>query len=231
MSYESAARNLLAEEQSPVRKKPNLIVDSGDLPATARALCDFLAQSGRLFDRGVPVKIVASPDSRVPTAIRLTPNRVVFEAHRICRPSKPVCDELEPVTLPDRVARMYLEMDGEWHLPPLAGICAAPLLSANGRVRTATGYDPATRLWCTNLPTLRMPDHPSRAEAEAGLRLLRETFRTFPFADAERRIEAGLGTEVVNLDQRPGKDESTFLVGLLTAICRPSRLARTWLLG
>ena len=70
---------------------------------------------------------------------------------------KPVGDELEPVTLPDRVARMYLEMDGEWDLPPLAGICTAPLLSADGKTRTATGYDPVTQLWCTNLPTLRMP--------------------------------------------------------------------------
>ena len=88
MSYELAARNILAEEQSPVCDKPDLIVDSGDLPATARALRDFLAQSGCLFDRGVPVKVVPSPDGSVPTAIRLTPNRVVVEAHRVCRPSQ-----------------------------------------------------------------------------------------------------------------------------------------------
>ena len=50
-------------------------------------------------------------------------------------------DGLEPVTLPDRVARMYLELDGEWDLPPLEGICTAPLLSADGN-RTAKGYDP-----------------------------------------------------------------------------------------
>jgi hypothetical protein len=226
MSYESAARNILAEEQSPVCDKPNLIVDRGDLPATARALRDFLAQSGRFFDRGVPVKVVLKPDGSPPTAIRLTPNRVVVEAHHACRPLKPVGDGLEPVTLPDRVARMYLELDGEWDLPPLEGICTAPLLSADGKMRTAKDYDPVSQLWCTSLPTLRMPDHPTRAEAEAGLRLLRETFRTFPFADADRRIEPGAGTEVVNLDQRPGMDESAFLVGLLTAICRPSlRLA------
>ncbi len=38
--------------------RPDLIVDSGDLPATARQLRDFLAHSGRFFDRGVPVKVV-----------------------------------------------------------------------------------------------------------------------------------------------------------------------------
>src|SRR4029077_10701331 len=43
-----------------------------------------------------------------------------------------------------------------------------------------------------------------------------------PFSDARRRKDEALGVEAVNLDQRPGMDESTFLVGLLTAICRPS---------
>ena len=101
-------------------------------------------------------------------------------------------------------------------------ICTAPLLSADGRTRTATGYDPVTHLWCANLPTLRLPEHPTRAEAEAGLRLLREAFRTFPFADAARGIDPELGIEVVNIDLPPGMDESAFLVGLFTAICRTS---------
>jgi hypothetical protein len=42
-------------------EKPDLLVDPGNLPATARELLDVLAASGRFFDRGVPVKIV--PDS------------------------------------------------------------------------------------------------------------------------------------------------------------------------
>ena len=48
-------------------------------------------------------------------------NRVVIEAHLLCRPLKPMSDELVRVALPNRVARMYLEMEGEWGLPPLAG--------------------------------------------------------------------------------------------------------------
>src|SRR5262249_2599663 len=84
-------------------------------------------------------------------------------------------------------------------------------------VRAAEGYDPVTQLWCARMPTLTIPDQPSRKEAEAALRLLRETFRTFPFADALPRKDKGLGVEVVDLAQSPGLDESTFLVGLLTA--------------
>ena len=34
------------------------------------------------------------------------------------------------MTLPDRVAQMYLDMSGEWHLPPLGGVSTAPLLSS-----------------------------------------------------------------------------------------------------
>jgi hypothetical protein len=66
--------------------KPDLIVDPGDLPATARELRDLLAASGRFFDRGVPVKIVPDANGRAPNATELTPNKVVMAAHDFCRP-------------------------------------------------------------------------------------------------------------------------------------------------
>ena len=46
--------------------RPDLIVDSGDLPATARELRDSLASSGKFFDRGMPVKIVRPADGGPP---------------------------------------------------------------------------------------------------------------------------------------------------------------------
>ena len=52
--------------------------------------------------------------------------------------------------------------------------------------------------------------------------MLRHTFRTFPFADAVRCPYPGLGVEAVDLSKAPGRDESAFLVALLTACCRPS---------
>jgi hypothetical protein len=126
------------------------------------------------------------------------------------------------VTLPDRVAQMYLDMSGEWALPPLAGISTAPLLSADGSIRTADGYDPRTGLWCRTIPTLRPPSQPTRADAEEALRQLRYAFRTFPFADAPRCWNSSLGVEVVDLSLPPGRDESAFLVDLQTAACRSS---------
>jgi hypothetical protein len=71
------------------------------------------------------------------------------------------------------------------------------------------------------VPPLELPERPTREQAEAALRLLRETFRTFPFADAARRADKVLGVDVVDVDQASGIDESAFLVGLMTAVCRP----------
>jgi hypothetical protein len=206
---------------SPSFQRPDLIVNTGDLPATARDLRDRLASAGYIFDRGVPVKIVPAADGP-PTAIRLTANGIVMETHRLCRPVRLEGDGSVPVTLPDRVARMYLDSSGEWGLAPLAGVTTAPLLAPDGTMRTQEGYDPITRLWCSKVPALRIPDQPRREEAQMSLELLRRTFRTFPFADAVRKPEPALGPDVVDLDHPPGRDESAFLVGLLTAICRPN---------
>jgi putative DNA primase/helicase len=104
----------------------------------------------------------------------------------------------------------------------LPGISTTPLLAADGSVRVADGYDPATRLWCCRVLSLRLPERPRREDAAAALRLLRNVFKTFPFADAARRRDEALGVEVVDLDHPPGRDESSFLNGLMTAICRAS---------
>jgi hypothetical protein len=92
-------------------ERPDLVVDSGDLPATARELRDLLASGGNFFDRGVPVKVVVSAEDGAPKAMQLTVHRLVVEAHSMCRPVRPSGDDLVPVTLPRRVAQMYLEMD------------------------------------------------------------------------------------------------------------------------
>ena len=52
--------------------------------------------------------------------------------------------------------------------------------------------------------------------------LIRETFKTFCFADAETIEPAAGGVATVDTSKAPGRDESSFLVALLTAVCRPS---------
>jgi putative DNA primase/helicase len=203
--------------------KPDLVIRASDLPASAEALRDVLAASGKFFDRGVPVRIIHPADGGPPSATPLTKHNVVFEAHRLCRPVRfDAKGDREEITLSERLAQMYLDMKGEWNLPPLAGVSTAPLLSADGNVRVADGYDPETDLWCCHIPMLTLPSLPSRNDAEAALRRLRKAFRTFPFGDASRRWDASQGVEVVDLLQPPGRDESAFLLALMTAVCRPS---------
>jgi hypothetical protein len=114
-----------------LKPKPELIIHAGNLPATAEALCDLLAASGRIFDRGLPVRVIRPADGGPPSVRPLTNHNVVIEAHRLCQPVKVGSDgKLFPVTLPDRVAQMYRDMWGEWKLPSLEGVTTAPPLSS-----------------------------------------------------------------------------------------------------
>ena len=65
------------------------------------------------------------------------------------------------------------------------------------------------------------PSRPTRNEAEEAFRLIRETFKTFCYADAEM-LDDPSGIAVVDTGKAPGRDEFSFLVALLTAVCRPS---------
>ena len=156
----------------------------------------------------------------------LTPDILVLMAHRFCRPyslkeKKGEIIEVD-VRLPRQFAVMYLDWRGEWRLPPLNGIASAPLLDDDGRVQTTVGYDPTTGIWCERIPDLAslVPDRPTRGDAESAIAILRDTFRTFCFADAPMVERAGVA--VVDTDRAPGMDESAFLTAMLTAVCRPS---------
>lgn len=203
--------------------KPELRILSGNLPAAAEALRDILARSNRFFERGVPVRTVRQCGADLPSVVELSKSMVVREAHRLCQPMKMDRNgQWVSTTLTDRLAQMYLEMVGEWNLRPLAGITTSPLLSEDGNLRAVEGYDPETSLWCTRIPELNLPPRPAQAQAEEAMRTIRHAFRTFPFADSPRRIDECLGIEVVDVWRSPGRDESAFLIALVTACCRTS---------
>jgi hypothetical protein len=170
----------------------------------------------------MPVRVVAPTDDGLPSAVPLTKHGVVMETHALCEPVKMNRKgELHLVTLPDRVAQMYLDMPHDnLNLQPLAGISTAPLLSEDGAIRAVKGYDSDTKLWCAYSLPLDVPEHTSVEDAQRAFYLLRRTFRTFPFKDAAQRLEQGV--DVVDLNKAPEFDESAFLVGLMTAVCRPS---------
>jgi hypothetical protein len=206
-----------------LRTKPELVVHAGDLPATAAAVRDLLASCERFYDRDMPVRLIRPANLGPPLAVPLTRHNVVIEVHRLCQPmGTGRKGAVVPVTLPDRVAQMYLDMRGDWRLPSLAGVTTSPLLSADGTFRVVEGYDRATRLLCCDIPHLNVVERPTKADAAAAMAVLRGAFRTFPFADSPRCWDHALGIEVVDLTRLPGRDESAFLVSLLTAVCRAS---------
>jgi hypothetical protein len=213
--------------------KPRLLVENCSPDETVAALRDILADTGLLYDLGAPVCLAYDQIQRGTVARPVTPDALVLTAHANCRPYVLKTGQDGAVVevnarLPLSLARMYLDWRGEWRLPPLSGIASAPLLHDDGTINSIQGYDPKTGMWCENVPDLSglVSSQPTKDDAAAALRLIRETFKTFCFADAETTEPASGGVATVDTSKAPGRDESSFLVALLTAVCRPSlRLA------
>ena len=206
--------------------RADLQVDEAELPAVASELAKHLARRPMLFDRGGPVRLTPDLQGGGMKVRPLTVDGVTNECHEVCRPfhsvQTPDGPEQEYITLPVRVATLYLDRRDRLGLRPLDGIACAPLLHDDGTIRTAEGYDERTRLWCERVPSVTVPTTPTEADAKAALRYLRMAFRTFCFADAPRVTDPAYPVAVVDVTKPPGADESAFMVGLMTAVCRPS---------
>lgn len=208
---------LIIDAPGETGARPLLVIDQADYPAAARDLAARLAGGSTIFQRGEALVKLIDADGEL-LIRKLNTCDVVNHCHSICRPvvervfgGEVVC---EPVTLPDRVARLYMNLHDEWSVHHLAGICRAPILADDGTVRIARGYDPGTRYWCAGIDMRALPEKPSRRQAEQALKILRSPFASFPFADACATTN--------RLSQAPDLDESTFLTAILTAVCRPS---------
>jgi hypothetical protein len=205
-------------------EKPRLLVEPCDPDRTVSALRDMFSNAGSLYDRGVPVRLVHDKTLPGTVAHAMTPDALILMAHSKCRPRKLKKGEEVDARLPRDVAVMYLDWRGEWQLPPLNGIASAQMLREDGTMVSAQGYDITTGLWLENVPdmTTLVPERPTDQDARSALYYIRETFKTFCFADADTTQNPDSAMAVVDISKPPGKDESTFLTALLTAVCRPS---------
>lgn len=208
--------------------RPRLLIEDHNPDRTVADLRDILVAAGQVFDRGVPVRVASDQMQGGKVVEVMTADALVLMAHAVSRPyvQKVGKDGIEyevEARLPRSIASMYLDWRGEWRLPLLNGIARTPLLQDDGTIKSAEGYDVTSGMWCEDVPDLTalVPERPTKADAISALRLIRETFSTFCFADAEMIDNAG-GVPVVDLSKLPGRDESSFLVALLTAVCRPS---------
>jgi hypothetical protein len=205
-------------------KKPTLLIENCNPDRTVAALRDILAGAGGLFDRGGPVRLVFDQIQRGRVAQPITPDALVLTAHTVCRPRVLKENVETDARLPRSFAVMYLAWRGEWRLPPLNGIAIAPLLHEDGAINSTKGYDSVSGMWCEDVPDFDelVPKRPTKDQAAVALALIRDTFKTFCFADAEMIEDSRGGVAVVDVSKPPGRDESAFLVSLLTAVCRPS---------
>ena len=207
--------------------KPELIISESDPTATATELAAlFAAREDFLFNGHAPVRVATETDN-LPRALKVTNEAVRVYAHRLCRPVKIIKAKGEtatvPVALSRDIAQIYLNgLEGVWGLKNFHGITTSPILKNDGSIRVATGYDRETGLWCHNIPDLVIPEQPTATEARAALLRLREFFQTFPYADGARTLNPEYGVETTDFRKPMGLDESTFLVALLTAVCRQS---------
>ena len=226
----SSAEELTDEDNQQVNAdKPRVLIDHLNPDRTVEGLRDVLASSGVLYERGAPSRLFFDPLKKCTASQRLNSDRLIVEAHRICRPFRrnncKNSDTYETdVKLTPDIAKMYLSMAGEWGLPVLNGISSAPIVYDDGSIKYGSGYDPESGIWCENVPDLTelIPDQPTDEEALSALHLLRDTFKTFCFADAPVTHDAALGLPVVDLNTPPGRDESAFLNSLITAVVRAS---------
>jgi hypothetical protein len=224
-----AAEEYQEPQSSNSVKKPRLLIENCSPDQTVAALRDILAASGGLYDRGALVRLAFDQTQRGMVAQLMTPDGLVRTSHAMCRPyvlkAKHDGTTYEAdARLPRSFAVMYLDWRGEWRLPTFNGIATAPLLKDDGTIKSIEGYDATSGMWCENVPDLTtlVPDRPSKDEATWALRFIRDTFKTFCFADAETIDDGDGSVPIVDVSKPPGRDESSFLVALLTAVCRPS---------
>lgn len=208
--------------------KPRLQILRADPDITVAALRDILAQSDEFYDRGVPVRLTQSKAGGVAIQI-LSPDVLILLAHKMCRPfehrqAKDGSWSERNTRLPKDIATMYLAWQGSWNLRPLNGIASAPMLSEDGSISSGEGYDASSGIWQEDVPDVSnlIPISPNHDDAQASLLLLREAFATFCFADAQTVIDPVTKVNTIDLAFPPGRDESAFLVALLTAVCRAS---------
>jgi putative DNA primase/helicase len=101
---------------------------------------------------------------------------------------------------PASAAQVILSRAGSWPFPVIAGVITTPTLRPDGSVLMAPGYDPATRLYHVDDPTLELclPE-PTRDAAARALARLEALLAEFPFAaETDRSVAlAGILTAVV----------------------------------
>jgi hypothetical protein len=192
---------------------PQIYVLAGELPRVVNEAEEALLDSGKeVYQRGGQVvrpvlsKLKAS-DDRSTWAWRIIE---VTQPHMVemltCAAQFLRYDgrsrDFRPIDAPDKVAKAYLNRQGNWKLPILFGVTDTPFLRRDGSVCERPGYDAASGLLCKLdgvFPPI--PQEPDRDEAETALAVIEQLISTFPFVTKADHAVA-LSAILTALDRR-----------------------------
>lgn len=107
------------------------------------------------------------------------------------------------ISAPSMLSLHYMARHDLWRLPVLTGIVECPTLRSDGTVLSAHGYDPVSGLMLDTNGVVfpEIPDQPSRANAIAALKVVKELLCDFPFVDDASR-SVGLSAILTSLVRR-----------------------------
>jgi Bifunctional DNA primase/polymerase, N-terminal len=92
---------------------------------------------------------------------------------------------------PHDVASTILARAGEWTFPTAAGIITTQTMRPDGTILSQPGYDPVTRLLLVDPPPMEaIPEAPTRDDAIAALKVIKDLLSEFMFVDAVARAVA-----------------------------------------
>ncbi len=95
---------------------------------------------------------------------------------------------------PPAISATLLSWLGKWNFPIVTGVITTPTLRPDGSLLDQPGYDEQTQLLLQNPPQMpAMPAVPTKADAQAGVKLLRTLLKEFPFVD-DASISVALST-------------------------------------
>jgi hypothetical protein len=114
---------------------PRLFADKRNPDKVVAELKTVLAASYEVFDRGMVVRVGDDANAGGVSAYPLDSDGLIVATHRVCRPYEVKEGITMDCGLPRAMAAMFLSYR-DWGLPPLNGVATAPLLSADGSIRT-----------------------------------------------------------------------------------------------
>ncbi len=193
-------------EASAASMKPTIRAMPGELNRVVDAAERELAQLCRHYQRGgLIVTVVTDPGTRETLVLNISQPALVralagaatwerFDARS---------EDWVRIDPPARHAAVLFDSYSYPHLPVLNGLARQPYLRPDGSLMTAAGYDQSTGMFGVfDAREFSVPDSPTRAQAEAALRLLKDLLVEFSFSG--------------------NSDLAAALAAMLTAAVRPS---------